>query len=126
MILLWFQFFGFGIIAGFIPSLLRLSATANEAVNKQMHIPAWIFRTRILTPREQQIHKGVLSTYLISIISVLLLVIFTQYVFLRDFITEPNLLELTIKETSFTPFLLVIYLLPSYFLKRYFKRQKFV
>ena len=125
MLSLWLQFFGFGIIAGFIPSLLMISAVANEAANKKIHIPAWIFRTGILILQKQQMDKGVLSTYLISIIFVLLLVIFTQYVFLRDFLIERNLVELIIKETSFTPFLLLTYLLPSYFLKRYFKRQIF-
>ena len=133
MILSWLQFCGFGILFGLLPAWwLFVGIVAEAVLNKHITIPSWLFRLAGGNPRTGAIYKGILSSrhiympnLILSGIYIVIVLAGFQYMVIDDFSRGylAGLSEIAVIETSFPLFLLLTWLLPSYYLHRYLRTK---
>jgi hypothetical protein len=115
----WFVMSGVGIITGFFPALFWCSALViNSAVREGKNVPDWLRQCAVgysgLLPKASWIPIN----KIISILLILVFLIGYHYVALVDYATG-SLARILVIETSFPVFLLVTWLMPAKFLKRF-------
>lgn len=128
----WLTLSGWGMLFGLFPGYANTAGILYEAILVQKKMPPkWMYEVFFIDAKHPEVAlwaRGPRRTrkmsWYISIAYVVIILIGAHYFSWVDVTREVDMINIIIEETSFPIFLLLMWLLPVYFMKRYLKKLK--
>ncbi len=125
----WLELSGIGILFGLFPAWFSCGGMIYRAVVLQhKNVPSWLCDIASSDLRTDRRYRGLLPKryislvpWIISTIWVIACLVGQQYLALVDY-ARGNIAEIIVINTSFPVFLVLTWLLPAYFLRRYLQK----
>ncbi len=126
----WFLFFGLGILFGLYPAWLFLFGIGYPITYDKDSVPNWVFsltrvdrKTGSINTRPWGLRSGLLLVRIFAFGLISLIVLGAHYMVWIDWQKQRTTpVQIALFESSFPVGLVGIFVVPSHFLKRYFKR----